>query len=944
MPWNKAYCEDINLFVEGKILKSDATRQDATARAIIERLRVQPGIILADEVGMGKTFVALAVAVSVALSDEAQRPVVVMVPSSLKEKWPKDFEVFVEKCLPEHLGKKIQYATAESTVDFLKLLDDPPETRKKLIFLTHGAFLKNMSDNWLRLAFIQRALHNRKNISDLYSALKRYGPNLLFLQNKFNKEPDLFEKILYHKPYDWKKILVRSGVWEKDKDDPVPKQIVDAIYELPGNKFDGLYYQVVDSFPKRESEKLRDRLIEARDNINKALRPLWLLSMKKISHSLPLLVLDEAHHLKNRKTHFARLFHSEEDNERQSSAGQLENVFERMLFLTATPFQLGHAELCNVLERFNGINWTSAGSEELSKDTYAEEISRLRKVLDETQESALRFDAAWGALKQNDLVVNDIPSLDGVQWWRQINNSNTDDLKLLHRNIVDRYKALSSKMKNAEGFLKKYVIRHLRCRELFEPYKGTLRRNVINGCGIISTNLNKGGLVIDKESLLSFLLAARLSSLNPDKRPVFAEGLASSYEAFLNTRKKDWETDPLDLDEEYEVNRPETEKEADWYLSEIDALVKDPSMSIRHPKIGATIRKVLQLWEKGEKVLVFCHYIATGKALWLYISRAMRDWITERASQKLKCDPANAEEELIRLGSRFDEGYKLRSKFDDIIGAFIATYPELLAHKELLSNVILRYFRTPSFLVRFYPLGEEVDDDIVLEKSFKYSDASGLTLEQLILNFLFFLAKRCGEKERKRYLEALNSVQSGKIRMRTDPMNPDTLDIETQPENTLPNVRLVTGATKMETRQNLMLTFNTPFYPDVLIATSVMAEGVDLHLNCRFIIHHDLSWNPSILEQRTGRIDRIGAKVEQCGKSLEVYLPYVAATQDEKMYKVVMDRERWFNILMGEEYKDDLMTTEKIAERIPLPEEIVKELMFKLEAYKSNSPKQNLTS
>lgn len=42
---------------------------------------------------------------------------------------------------------------------------------------------------------------------------------------------------------------------------------------------------------------------------------------------------------------------------------------------------------------------------------------------------------------------------------------------------------------------------------------------------------------------------AKLSSLNPDKRPVFAEGLASSYEAFLNTRKKDWEEDPLDLDE-----------------------------------------------------------------------------------------------------------------------------------------------------------------------------------------------------------------------------------------------------------------------------------------------------------------------------------------------------------------------------------------------------------
>jgi superfamily II DNA or RNA helicase len=171
--------------------------------------------------------------------------------------------------------------------------------------------------------------------------------------------------------------------------------------------------------------------------------------------------------------------------------------------------------------------------------------------------------------------------------------------------------------------------------------------------------------------------------------------------------------------------------------------------------------------------------------------------------------------------------------------------------------------------------------------------------------------------------------------MKTEQVNSNHLDIETPSENTLPNVRLVTGATKMDTRQNLMLTFNTPFYPDVLIATSVMSEGVDLHLNCRFIIHHDLSWNPSTLEQRTGRVDRIGAKVEQCGKSLEVYLPYVAATQDEKMYKVVMDRERWFNILMGEDYKEDLMSTEKISERVPLPEQIVKDLAFRLEVYQA---------
>ncbi len=41
-------------------------RQERTAQEILRRLEHQPGVILADEVGMGKTFVALGVAASVA--------------------------------------------------------------------------------------------------------------------------------------------------------------------------------------------------------------------------------------------------------------------------------------------------------------------------------------------------------------------------------------------------------------------------------------------------------------------------------------------------------------------------------------------------------------------------------------------------------------------------------------------------------------------------------------------------------------------------------------------------------------------------------------------------------------------------------------------------------------------------------------------------------------
>jgi hypothetical protein len=48
-------------------------------------------------------------------------------------------------------------------------------------------------------------------------------------------------------------------------------------------------------------------------------------------------------------------------------------------------------------------------------------------------------------------------------------------------------------------------------------------------------------------------------------------------------------------------------------------------------------------------------------------------------------------------------------------------------------------------------------------------------------------------------------------------------------------------------------------------------------------------------------------------------LPYIGGTQDEKQYRVVVDRERWFQVLMGEEYRTDESFTEAAAERVPLP-------------------------
>jgi ERCC4-related helicase len=148
---------------------------------------------------------------------------------------------------------------------------------------------------------------------------------------------------------------------------------------------------------------------------------------------------------------------------------------------------------------------------------------------------------------------------------------------------------------------------------------------------------------------------------------------------------------------------------------------------------------------------------------------------------------------------------------------------------------------------------------------------------------------------------------------------------------TLPRVPTIreSRATRPRRSSTRLGRTSSPF-PEVLVASSVPAEGVDLHLSCRYVIHHDLSWNPSTLEQRTGRVDRIGAKAEVVSKPIEVFLPYIGGTHDEKQYRVVMDRERWFQVLMGEKYRTDESYTEKAAERIPLPVAAAQALAFDL--------------
>lgn len=72
-------------------------------------------------------------------------------------------------------------------------------------------------------------------------------------------------------------------------------------------------------------------------------------------------------------------------------------------------------------------------------------------------------------------------------------------------------------------------------------------------------------------------------------------------------------------------------------------------------------------------------------------------------------------------------------------------------------------------------------------------------------------------------------------------------------------IAVFTGATGQDRREEVKAAFNGDPAKEplrILICTDAAREGINLQTQCHDLVHFDLPWNPSRLEQRNGRIDR----------------------------------------------------------------------------------------
>jgi hypothetical protein len=939
--------------------------------------------------------------------DEAH-PVVVMVPPGLIDKWERDWEDFKSLCCRDAAAlNRIRSARVDTPTELFKLLDNHLRKRTRLVWLTTSCFHSGLNDGWLKLAFVRIARSNSKLSKETKKRIYKWATEMSRLKSRRRVTPDVIERLMHLNIREWHPYLVREGILDTGSEDPIPAHLLQHKHQLDWSDLANFLRTGV---PGQKGAVSKRRLIEARRDFKWHCGQIYRSWLEKVRWRASLLVLDEAHHAKNDGTRLAGLFRSEEttdllaqkDDVSRNNRPLLWDKFDRMLFLTATPFQLGHRELMRVVRSFASARWSGHQAPGENRQQFLRKLQVLEQRLSENRLAGKRLDDWWGRV---DVAMIGAHLAQGVslpdavrRWWESTEHApgsaTVEEIKKAVTRCRETKAAAEHDPQDSWASLRAWVIRHN--RPILLPAEGsrppTPRREHRAGGDIASGEDRAGrgvaGIPLGADEAAPFFVAARAQGelarfTGKGQRAFFAEGLCSSYEAFHHTREERGDVREID-DEGIEHRKPRRIRNEHeevvplrWYEEHIARLIpsKDdkPEHRFAHPKLRSVVRRAVELWLSGEKILIFCFYRQTAIALRDHIKREVENASALRLAERLGLDPSAPAAIRERLRSITRRLADKESPFHREILEYLnrqlnqeefATLGVRLELKQRLVELLAAYVRSASYVARYFPLDvPELRDTLIdgktgattirkgveamrnaLESS---SDNSNMSLTQRISEFLRF-ASDLAEKDRHRgipedgeepppsqldeYLDAISDHVSS--RGRTDEGDDGRTGIL---RTVLRVVRLVFGDTKMDVRQRVMLAFNSPLFPEILVSSAVLGEGVDLHRFCRYVIHHDLCWNPSTLEQRTGRLDRIRCKAEIIRSPIVIYEPFIAGSADEKMYRVVKDRERWFQIVMGQKFEFDEKTAEDLARRVPLPESLARSLIFDLRRHRPES-------
>ena len=113
-------------------------------------------------------------------------------------------------------------------------------------------------------------------------------------------------------------------------------------------------------------------------------------------------------------------------------------------------------------------------------------------------------------------------------------------------------------------------------------------------------------------------------------------------------------------------------------------------------------------------------------------------------------------------------------------------------------------------------------------------------------------------------------------------------------EENIDSVKII-GGMEDEEVDDLKEKFETEDGLNILLSSKRGSEGIDLQF-CHILVNYDLPWNPMDIEQRIGRLDRLGQKAEK----ITIINFFYEGTIDEKIYYRLFERIDLFKNTIGD--------------------------------------------
>lgn len=978
--------------VANAIPESDVRRQEDTILRALDLLDRQSGVVLGDEVGMGKTYEALGVAAARRHMDPARRVLILTPTPTLNEKWLKELGEFAGmRPLAKACGDDMVVAEATDLDGLIKAL------KRAVIVIAPVTLFQSGGSRAERRRLLDLYFHWRTEDGRPLHGLRRRRIRRLAQCTDGQSGPGYLERCAT----EFSQKVLRSAFSRSERVAHAGAYGIEDIYE--SEQADGFDWD-----DPRKKERLRTALYRAR----------FTLARHCLPH-IDLVIVDEAHKLKN------------PDSLRSKAILQvLRRRFDKALLLTATPFQLDISELKHIFALFGSARETTPPS----VDAQTAVIAALLIEIASYQREYTAFEEAWNGL--------DEPSAARFRAHYASDGELITPVDMSLQHIADHVRELKRlKSECIEPGLRRWVIRSLKKdkRHYREHEKQPLEATgegilpfllyerliaEIYHCGqtthkaavevnMVSSFAAAGNSELLKEKktdttslkqyrkLLYDILTphekssrsrahvkvshviddAILAAENGDKTLIFSARRASVR--LLSRQIHTHWTNRL-LETWYKALGP-VSREAVFGLRAKKASAATDSSDASKPTIGYHTTLQARFRRPNSALCFALHepYLQTLSPALAVFAQANTARIAEAAEKLLSSLPADAS------SGRHKNYDRARRCIEHVtVCLWLASGDAATAAAPHAVHTLA----SPDWL-----LGNAHAAEAAHEESSAPSEDSGdttaVTIDERLVRRVangdvspwryagpVLAAFDIVERERVvaalashltfRYVgflaDLLVAAQHAGVAMNPLPSPEDLLNclpdfwrseagkswirrlsdfvaylVTREPAQRQLLIDEASGETRfarhtlaVEGREKLREAFNTPLYPMVVVANQVMQEGVDLHRNCRRIVHHDLGWNPAQLEQRVGRIDRLGSLISRLRENepstrLQIRYPVIRGTIDERLYRVVKTREKWLEFLLGARPN---FTEYRLGDYEPpaLPDSLAQDLAIKL--------------